>query len=233
MGFIANLNKKIKHLINLNKLRVSYAIEGEDLLIERALGHKNNGFFVDVGAYHPVKYSNTYRFYLKGWKGINIDAMPGSMDLFKKKRPKDINLEIPVADVSAILTYYIFNEQALNTFSEEEAKKKDGKGDIRLLRTEKLQTKRLEEILDRHVKPGTEIDFMSVDVEGYDLKVLQSNNWIKYKPALVLVENLVSYNTLEKALHGEISLYMKSLGYNLFAKTYNTLFFEDEKKHLF
>ena len=76
-----------------------------------------HGFFVDVGAHHPQRFSNTYYFYLKGWSGINIDAMPGSMKIFDDLRSRDINLEIPISDKSEILTYYEFDEPALNSFS--------------------------------------------------------------------------------------------------------------------
>ncbi|MFM5955986.1 MAG: FkbM family methyltransferase, partial [Dolichospermum sp.] len=72
---------------------------------------------MDIGAHHPQRFSNTYYFYLKGWSGINIDAMPGSMKIFDDLRPLDINLEIPISDKSEILTYYEFDEPALNSFS--------------------------------------------------------------------------------------------------------------------
>lgn len=55
---------------------------------------KKIGFYVDVGAHHPMRFSNTYFFYRMGWSGINIDAMPGSMKEFKKYRRRDINLEL-------------------------------------------------------------------------------------------------------------------------------------------
>ncbi len=74
---------------------------------------KTTGFYVDVGAHHPLRFSNTYKFYKRGWHGINIDAMPGSMDLFNRLRHRDINLERAVSDSKQILTYYAFNEPAL------------------------------------------------------------------------------------------------------------------------
>ena len=71
----------------------SYSQEGEDLIINRLIDSKKNGFYIDIGAHHPFRFSNTYKFYKMGWNGINIDAMPGSMKLFREKRPRDINIE--------------------------------------------------------------------------------------------------------------------------------------------
>jgi hypothetical protein len=77
--------------------RSSWSQEGEDLILARIFGDKPDGFYVDVGAHHPKRFSNTYYFYRRGWRGINIDAMPGSMLAFNRLRPSDINIEL-IAD---------------------------------------------------------------------------------------------------------------------------------------
>ncbi len=230
MSVFNNLKRKLTHLKNFDKLQISYSQEGEDILIDRVLHHKKNGFYIDVGAYHPVKLSNTYRFYLRGWKGINIDAMPGSMKIFNKIRTRDINLEVPISDVSENIPYYIFNEPALNTLSESEAKKKDGLSGYKLLKVENLTTQRLEEVLKINMPLNTEVDFLSIDAEGFDLKVLQSNDWNKIRPTLVLTENLSSHNSIEAALNSGTTRFMSSVNYKLFAKTLNTIFFTDNNK---
>ena len=79
--------------------RTSYSQEGEDLILDRLLRRKPRGYYVDVGAFHPKKFSNTHLFYRRGWSGINIDATPGSMDEFRRVRPRDTNLEIAISDV--------------------------------------------------------------------------------------------------------------------------------------
>ena len=96
---------------------LSYSQEGEDLILKRLFDGQKKGLYVDVGAHHPKRFSNTYLFYKMGWRGINIDAMPGSMEKFKEVRPEDINIEAAISDKDELLTYYIFNESALNTFS--------------------------------------------------------------------------------------------------------------------
>ena len=110
----------------------SYSIEGEDIILRRILGEKKTvGFYIDVGAHHPKRFSNTYHFYKEGWRGINIDAMPGSMKLFRKIRPRDTNLEFAISNKRQNLIYYRFNEPALNSFSKtlsiERKKKKNTK----------------------------------------------------------------------------------------------------------
>ncbi len=144
---------------------------------------------MDVGAHHPQRFSNTYKFYKLGWKGINIDATPGSMDVFRMVRPEDINLEIPVSDKPELLDYYVFNEGALNTFSKSMAEERSKVAGYKVEQVVKIQAQTLEAILDQHLPKSAAIDFMSVDVEGWDFNVLRSNNWKKYRPRLVLLEN--------------------------------------------
>ena len=75
------------------------------MLLRHLLGSdKMDGFYVDVGAFHPTLFSNTYFFYLNGWRGLNIEARPGSKQLFDKLRPKDINVEIGVSRERGTMT---------------------------------------------------------------------------------------------------------------------------------
>lgn len=192
----------------------SYAQEGEDIILNSIFKNVQKGFYVDVGAHHPMKYSNTYFFYKKGWNGINIDAMPGSMKLFNKIRKRDINLEMGVAKEEGVLDYYMFKEPALNGFlSSEEAKSK--KSDI--LRCKKIFVLPLSKILDKHLKKGKKIDFLSVDVEGLDLDVLKSNNWEKYKPEVILVE--IRSNDYSELTNDEVHKFLQNKNYSLIAKT--------------
>lgn len=207
----------------LKYAKLSYSQEGEDLVLDRFLENKRNGFYVDIGAHHPLRFSNTYRFYLNGWKGINIDPMPGSMLEFDRIRPLDINLEIPVSEKCETLTYFIFNEPALNTFSENEAIRKDGLNNYKIIEKKQLKMQRLDSILDKYLPNDTHIDFLSIDVEGLDLNVLKSNNWDKYRPEFILVEDLQS--DLEKVFFTEMYNFMKSKDYKLVARTFNTLLF--------
>lgn len=204
---------------------LSFAQEGEDMILNRFFEEQANGFYVDVGAHHPIRFSNTYRFYLRGWTGINIDAMPGSMDAFNKIRPNDINLELGISETPEDLTYYIFNEPALNTFSKEEAEMKDGIRTFKIIETRTTRAHTLAEVLDRYMPQDIKIDIMSIDVEGLDLAVLKSNNWKKYRPSMLLVESL--REDMDSIKTNDIYVFLSNLGYKLVAKTYNTMFFKD------
>ncbi len=224
--FVKHLYRRLDDFIKWDSyFQKSWSQEGEDMVLSRFFeGNKNIGFFVDIGAHHPCKYSNTYKFYRKGWRGINIDAAPGSMKLFNKKRPLDINLEIAISEKEENLTYFMFNTPALNTFSQEEAEKYIRIESIRLINKKSILTERLETVLDRYLQQDQKIDFLTIDVEGLDFQVLKSNNWDKYKPEYILVEDLESH--LEHARSSEMHNYLKSNGYLLIARTYNTLFFK-------
>ncbi|MCT7528303.1 FkbM family methyltransferase [Aliarcobacter cryaerophilus] len=202
----------------------SFAQEAEDLILYRIFGEKKNGFFIDIGAYHPIKYSNTYFFYKKGWRGINIDAMPNSMELFNKYRPNDINIEAFISSEEKSVNYHIFNEPALNNGCELLSKKRhDAPNQFKLIDKKVIQTKRLDKILNDNIKENQEIDFLSIDIEGEEFEALISNNWNKYLPKVILVEFLES--TLESIIDDKISKFLKEKGYIIFAKSFNTVFY--------
>lgn len=202
----------------------SYSQEGEDILLSRLLEGKKKGFYIDIGAHHPKRFSNTYFFYQRGWRGINIDAMPGSMKLFRKIRPRDINLELGISKIEQELTYYIFNEPALNTFSEKLASEREKKfSQYTVIDKKKLICKTLESVLNEHLKEKTRIDFMSIDVEGLDLEVIQSLNLSKYRPQIILIESLE--NDYLKITNTDLYNYLSKYDYKVIAKTKNTFFF--------
>ncbi|MGI0480785.1 FkbM family methyltransferase [Geminocystis sp. CENA526] len=208
---------------------ICFSQEGEDLVLARFFERQKDGFFVDVGAHHPQRFSNTYMFYLRGWKGINIDPLPHSMDKFNELRPNDINLELAISNNGERLVYYQFNEPALNGFSPEISKQRDGlRGEYKIIDQTEIQTYKLSEILDKYLPPNQSIDFLSIDVEGLDLEVLKSNNWEKYRPKLILVEDL-SRLSLKQMQNSEVFCFLDKLDYEIYAKTVNTLFFIDTK----
>lgn len=202
----------------------SYSQEGEDMILNRIFEFKNDGFYVDVGAHHPMRFSNTYFFYRKGWRGINIDAMPGSMNKFNRYRPEDINLELAISNQGKELTYYMFNDPALNGFDERlSAEREKNHEQYHVIDRKKIKTVPLSEVLLKYVPENRQIDFLSIDVEGLDFEVLQSNDWKKFKPKMILTEVL----DLDLAKVGEnpVLQLLTTQGYSLYAKTVNTVFF--------
>ena len=209
----------------------SYSQEGEDMILRRIFENQNKGFYVDVGSHHPKLFSNTYFFYNIGWNGINIDAMPGSMSLFKKIRGRDLNIEKAISSKKQVLTYYSFNEPALNGFSKELSENNVLKG-YRIECTKDIETYTLEEILDTYLPSNKIIDFLNVDVEGLDFDVIKSINFTKYRPKIILVEifnkNFLGF-TISDIIKSDICSYLISEDYTLFAKSLNTVIFKSNR----
>lgn len=203
---------------------VSYSQEGEDMILRRLFETQQCGFYVDVGAHHPQRFSNTYYFYRHGWSGINIDAAPGSMKLFDRLRPRDINVEAAIDKETREIPYFMFNEPALNTFDEKLAESKN-KTSFRIEKTVKLRTTRLKDLLDEYLPAGQTIDFISIDVEGFDLNVLESNDWVRYRPHCIIVESLDM--RLSSAADHPIFKFLAKHRYELLAKSLNSLIFAE------
>lgn len=223
------VKKALSPLLNLMRdpyVIKSYSQEGEDVILQRIFADQKSGFYVDVGAHHPRRFSNTYVFYRRGWSGINIEPNPDVCRAFNKERTRDRNLQMGIAGYSSKLIYYYFDEPALNTFDKNIVDSRLATTPYRVIKTDEIPVERLDVVFKKELPSNQIIDFLSVDVEGMDLAVLQSNDWKLYRPRCVLAESLNT--SLEDAMGGSIFLYMRSQGYELFAKTYNTLIFKDK-----
>ena len=197
------------------------------MILNRVFEGKANGFYVDVGAHHPTRFSNTYLFYRRGWRGINIDAMPGSMSEFEKLRPEDENVEALISSKRKKIEFFLFNEPALNTCDAELARKRNGLSTYRLVGTTMIESQTLSEVLERHLSPKQSIDFLSIDVEGMDLDVLCSNDWKRFTPTIILAEDTEVSNA-RRATESPIATFLGRYGYSLFANTVNTLLFRKD-----
>ena len=227
-GWLCNLRRLASMLrarfMDIHSIK-SYSQEGEDMVLRRIFEKKKKGFYVDVGAHHPRRFSNTYFFYKRGWSGINIEPNPDVIKVFKSMRVRDINIQIGVSDIPGRITYHQFYEPALNTFDSKIVKSRLEETDFKLKTTCEVDVVRLDGLLDDHLPGNTQIDFLTIDVEGLDFAVLKSNDWSRYRPKYVLVEALDV--SLEDAMSGELFEFMKVQQYKLLAKTYNTLFFQE------
>jgi len=182
------------------------------------------GFYVDVGALHPYRFSNTYLFYRSGWRGINIEPNPAAITAFRQRRPLDVTVNCAVGPAGE-MTYYMFGEPALNTVVEAQAQRveRETGGKFRIETTVVIPVRPLAAILDDHVAPDQTIDFMTVDAEGFDIEVLRSNDWSRFRPELLLTE--ISGVPLHAAPASEVAVYLDSVGYDLIGKAVQTAFF--------
>lgn len=192
----------------------SHSQFGEDMVLRSIFEGKSSGFYIDIGSHHPIYYSNTYHFYQKGWKGLNIDAAPGSMKIFRQLRKRDINLEVCIGLKNEKVKFFIFDKPALNTFDPVMAER--AQNNSRLLETCSLETKTLEQCLETHVSPEQEIDFLSIDLEGLDEMVLRSNNWKKFSPKVIVFE--AHDLKLENLQMEPIVKYLDEIGYSVVGK---------------
>lgn len=209
--------------------RLSYSQEGEDVLLARIFENQPCGFYVDVGACHPRRFSNTALFYTRGWRGINIEPNPDAIRGFHRLRRRDVNLQVGISDISGVKTYFMFDEPALNSFDHELTARRQRETTYRVVRTLEVKTERLDAILARYLPGAVDIDFLTVDAEGHDLQVIASNDWARYRPRYVLVER--GGCTVMDALGTELNRLLCGEGYDLFAKTLNTLFYYDARNH--
>ena len=211
------------------EMTISWSQTGEDsllkaFLIDRFEDIAYKGFWVDVGANHPFRWSNTKMYSDRGWRGINVDASPVSIRLFDCARPKDINVAKGVAEQRGMLDYYMFKSDATNTFSKEFADKLVAEGGV-LRQVLKVPVVTLEDILDEYLPRGQHIDFLTVDTEGWDISILKSNNWTKYRPDFILIEIHTNGHNCS-VLGGEVDSFLSKQGYEFVGQTLCTTLFQ-------
>ena len=160
-------------------------MDGEDLQVKKYFNNKKDGFYIDVGAYHPVHRNNTMLLYENGWEGINIDISYFSIKLFNHLRPKDTNLNLAISKTNGYVEmYYQKKLSQLPTIKKENANNVfTGK-----IKNKKILSKTLTEVLNKSKYSEKKIDFLDIDAEGADLDVLESLDFSKYSPELICVE---------------------------------------------
>ena len=166
-------------------------MDGEDIEIVKYFDNKKNGFYVDVGSYHPIERNNTMLLYNKGWEGINIDISDFSIKLFDQLRSRDINLNLAVSkNEGEIEMYFQKKLSQLSTIKKEQIKK-SFQGEVKI---RKIISKTLTSILDESKFANKKIDFLDIDVEGADMDVLESLDFEKYSPELICIEVIEKNN---------------------------------------
>lgn len=197
---------------------------GEDAMLFIAMKPSRKGFYVDIGAYAPVDGSNTFKLYMQGWRGLTIEPNPKVERAFCTVRGGDKHLTMGVSKTPATLKYYEFEISMLNTLSEERAKLLQSEGYV-FTRTRDIACEPLADILEQHA-PGKHIDLLSVDCEGFDLDVLQTIDFVKQRPTVVLVEDLEGFgNFRERSGDSEIERFMREQRYAPVAQSiYSTLY---------
>jgi FkbM family methyltransferase len=166
---------------------ISYAQNHEDVLLARLFRGQAEGLYVDVGANHPVYSSVTRYFYGLGWRGVNVEPIASLHALHVAERPGDVSLNVGLSNSPGKLEFWEGKENAtgLSTFSEVEVEKHRRAGFDFVRRAVPVTT--LAQVCERHVGTRT-IDFLSIDVEGHELEVLQGGDFRRFRPRVVVIE---------------------------------------------
>ena len=203
-----------------------FSQEGEDLVLKRLFPPDKKGFFVDVGAHHPTRFSNTFLLYKQGWRGINIDPLRGGMELFRTIRPLDINLEVAVGNGKSGMDYasYIqFEEPAYNCLFFEEKEQVVNKIESKIVEIHKIPVRSLNAIFEEYSSEFDHIDLLSIDVEGLEEEVFDGFSIDKYLPDVIVVE--IRGFSLEKREKFPVYSLLKESGYELRSMLFHSLIF--------
>jgi FkbM family methyltransferase len=177
-------------LESLESVNLAFSSSGEDLWLRQFMKSRlrsgTPGFYIDVGANEPMITSNSYLFYCSGWRGVCIDANPRFFPEYKVHRPRDILVNAAVSDLGTTL---YFAEEKM-TAGHKTARVMSNPNDFgpSFYPPVKVPAMTLAQILQAHVPPGTDIDFMSMDLEDSELPALRSNDWSTYRPRVILIE---------------------------------------------
>lgn len=178
-------NLYIRHKGFLKRDR--YSQWGEDEFIIQYFKGKQKGIYLDIGCFNPFMYSNTCLLHQKGWRGINIDINPTSIDLFNIARPNDFNICTTVNNEKKLFEVYLYDPfSPLNTLDSKFYKNLD-KSFSTNKKNISVESKSIDEIISlSDIK--TDIDFINIDVEGSDYKILTQIDIQKLKPKLISIE---------------------------------------------
>lgn len=208
--------------------RPSFAQAGEDVVVSFICTYLNIGqpSYVDIGAADPIKWNNTYYFYMQGCRGILVEPNVDLLPVLKSARPDDTILNIGIGPVNGTADYYRLTEPGWNTFDKDQAetavRSSGGKESIK--EVVKMPLLNINDVLAQHFG-GKTPDYFSIDVEGMDLAILKSLDWTKHRPKIVCTETLMIGSRIERS---DTGVFLTQKGYELRASTFVNSIFVDK-----
>jgi len=226
------LFKRIFQKLTGKYYTISYSQTGEDSIIDFFIKAKGISAFtyLDIGANHPTKLSNTYKFYEQGFRGVCIEPDPEVFAVLKNKRGGDICLNVGISDnEKERQDFFVMENPLLNTFSKEEADFMVQSGQAKIRHVLQIPLIRIGNLLDRYF-PAQAPVMVNLDVEGIDELVLRDFPFSRYRPAIFCIETVQLSADASSAKHTRIFDLMKINRYRVFADTYvNTIFVDADK----
>ncbi|GHV12240.1 hypothetical protein AGMMS49938_04380 [Fibrobacterales bacterium] len=228
---------KIRNRVVPDPHKKSYSQHGEDIIMLHILNELkiDKWAWLDIGAHHPKRSSNSALFYDMGMRGVNVEANPMLIGEFYRQRKGDVNLNIAVGDTSGSMDFYIMDHPALSTLSKEEAQRYETLG-FKIKEVIPVKVMSVADVIHEYLN-GKFPEVLSIDAEGYDLNILKSIKWEDVSigcPVLICVE-CVPYNNdmvgLDSVYKSEIVAYLTSAacGYTLMAyTTVNAIFIRNK-----
>ncbi|MDC6477521.1 FkbM family methyltransferase, partial [Methylophilaceae bacterium] len=207
---------------------ISYAQNNEDIMLWRALKHIDNGFYIDVGAAWPDEHSVTKLFYDQGWRGINIEPNPVHIKRFPKERLGDINLPLAISNKIGEAEMYFISNTGLSSLNKKIAESHNKQGFKTTKCTVNLAT--LASICKEHCVKK-EIHFLKIDIEGYEKQALLGNDWVKFRPWVVVIEATLPMSQAENYSEWEPIL-LKANYFFAYADGLNRFYVSKEHKEL-
>ena len=202
-------------------IRFYYSQFGEDIILSEILKKEiSNGFYVDVGCYHPKKFSNTYMLYKKGWNGINIDMEEDKISLFNMVRPRDLNVLSPISDKEEEVTLYRYSKYGLGSTID---KKIASETTDQIYDKTIVKTRTLNKVINESPYKDIQIDVLSIDAEGVDFKVLKSLDIKKYSPKIIIIED--HHKKIEDILETDTYKFLEQNNYILRSWSFYSLIF--------
>jgi FkbM family methyltransferase len=201
----------------------SYSQFNDDIFIKKFFQNKI-GTYVDIGCHHPFKLNNTYLLYKKRWDGLNIDLMKINIDLFNIWRPRDKNICAAISSKNKTSSVYIPNNNILSTeISIVESYANMIKEHFKnSFIKKKIKVFTFENIIKNHKIKLEKFDFLKIDIEGEDYKVLKNINLKKYNPELICIEDRIE----KEENKNKIDKYLRSLKYELIFRSPVNLFYQ-------
>ena len=195
------------------KAVISYSQCAEDLIVKMFLqvgAPIEQGFYVDVGCHHPRRGSNTFGFYKAGWCGILIDMEEDKVRVAQMARRRDVVVQSAISDRTEILSIYSPSEFSTNATIDADTAAHHSD----YHRRNTVTTETLTEVLDRCECPEA-FEFLNIDCEGNDFRVLKGLSLVKYEPKVICIEVWESKAGLDDLVASDIHTHLSRHGYEL------------------